>query len=145
MPDWVDRGVEEYRKRLGGDIRMEVDAIALPRRRGDDLARLMEEEAERLRKRLERHDGAHVVALDVTGRALDTEKLAARLDGLRQQAQDLVLLVGGPDGLAPSLLAQAHERWSLSPLTLPHPLVRVLVAEQVYRCWSLLQGHPYHR
>lgn len=145
MPAWVDSGVAEYGKRLCGDIRLAVEEIPLPRRQGEPVAALMEREAELLRKRLAKHKGAHVVALDPGGREMTTEQLAQRLDGLRQQSQDLILLVGGPDGLAPSLAGDTHERWSLSRLTLPHPLVRVLISEQLYRCWSLLQGHPYHR
>lgn len=145
MPAWVNTGVEEYRKRLAGDIRLELEEIPLPRRQGEPVTDLMTREAEQIRKRLIKHDGAHVVALDVRGRELDTDQLASRLDGLRLQGQNLVLLVGGPDGLAPELLKEVHERWSLSRLTLPHPLVRIVVAEQLYRGWSLLQGHPYHR
>lgn len=145
MPDWVTEGVQEYQKRLGGDIRLAVEEIPLPRRRGEPVAELVQREADQFRKRLRKQDGAHLVALDAGGVEMVTEQLARRLDRLRQQNQDLMLLVGGPDGLAPELLAESHEQWSLSRLTLPHPLVRVLVAEQLYRCWSLLQGHPYHR
>jgi 23S rRNA (pseudouridine1915-N3)-methyltransferase len=145
MPAWVDAGVAQYLKRLGGDIRLTLEEVPLPRRGNEPVTSLMEREADLLRKRLGRHQGAHRVALDAGGREMSTEQLAQRLDGLRQQSQDLVLLIGGPDGLAPSLTADTHERWSLSRLTLPHPLVRVMVAEQLYRCWSLLQGHPYHR
>ena len=85
------------------------------------------------------------MALEVNGRALDTPALSRKLGELKDLGQDLVLLVGGPDGLCPQLSASAHERWSLSNLTLPHPLVRVLLAEQIYRAWSILQGHPYHK
>lgn len=145
MPDWVSTGVEDYRRRLAGDIRLEQEEIPLPRRQGEPVAKLVEREAALFRKRLGKYAGAHVVALDVAGREMGTEQLARRLDGLRQQARDLVLLVGGPDGLSPALVREAHEKWSLSRLTLPHPLVRVMLAEQLYRCWSLLQGHPYHR
>ena len=83
--------------------------------------------------------------MEVKGRVLETAKMAQRIGTLRDEGRDLVLLVGGPDGLDPELSARCHERWSLSALTLPHPLVRVLLAEQIYRCWSLLSGHPYHR
>lgn len=145
MPGWINEGFEEYRKRLAGDIRLELEEVPLPRRKNDETAALRDREAELLEKRMAKHDGAHRVALDAEGRVHTTEKLARRLDGLRRQGQDLVLIVGGPDGLAPSLTESVHERWSLSALTLPHPLVRVVVAEQIYRCWTLLQGHPYHR
>ena len=89
--------------------------------------------------------GALVVALEVGGRAWDTETLSARLGDWMQGGRDLALLVGGPEGLSAECLARAELRWSLSPLTLPHPLVRVVLAEQLYRAWSLLRGHPYHR
>src|SRR5579885_1493093 len=88
---------------------------------------------------------AHVVALDAAGAAWRSEELAARLQRWRLLGKDLAFLIGGPDGLAPAVLARADERWSLGPLTLPHPLVRILVAEQLYRAASLLAGHPYHR
>jgi 23S rRNA (pseudouridine1915-N3)-methyltransferase len=86
-----------------------------------------------------------VIALDVAGRGCSTEQLAGQLRDWLQDGRDLSLLIGGPDGLAAECLARADQRWSLSPLTLPHPLVRVLLAEQLYRAWTLVSGHPYHR
>ena len=86
-----------------------------------------------------------VLALDVRGSSWSTETLSDKLAGWMSDGRDLALLVGGPEGLAPACLAQAEGRWSLSPLTMPHPLVRVVVAEQLYRAWSLLRHHPYHR
>jgi len=86
-----------------------------------------------------------VVALDVLGKSLSTEAMAARVGDIRDNGRHLTLLVGGPDGLSPACLARADERWSLSALTLPHPLVRIVIAEQIYRVWSVLNGHPYHR
>jgi 23S rRNA (pseudouridine1915-N3)-methyltransferase len=88
---------------------------------------------------------SRVVALDVGGRAWTTEQLSEQLAGWLGEGRDLSLLVGGPDGLAQECLKRAHQRWSLSLLTLPHALVRVVVAEQIYRAWSILRGHPYHR
>ena len=87
----------------------------------------------------------HVIALDVRGKSLSTEQLAAKLALWQMEGDDVSLLVGGPDGLAPCCLQRAAERWSLSALTLPHPLVRVLFAEQIYRAWSINHNHPYHR
>ena len=86
-----------------------------------------------------------VVALEVKGKPWTTEQLAQEADGWRMEGRDVVLLVGGPDGLEPALSAMADKAWSLSPLTLPHPLVRIMSAEQLYRAWTLLVGHPYHR
>nr|WP_298248871.1 23S rRNA (pseudouridine(1915)-N(3))-methyltransferase RlmH [uncultured Halomonas sp.] len=144
MPAWVTAGVEEYRKRLPRDFALEIEEIA-PGQRGKnaDLARAMASEAERIRARLRGDE--HVVALEVGGKAWSTERLAEQAENWRLAGRDVVLLVGGPEGLAPELSAAADQRWSLSPLTLPHPLVRILLAEQLYRAWTLMVGHPYHR
>ena len=145
MPDWVETGTREYQKRLAADIRLELEEVAMPRRDGRPVERLIQSEAEALEKRLAKYPGACRVALEVAGRRLDTQGLSKRLGRLRDEGRDLVLLTGGPDGLCPALSHRCDERWSLSDLTLPHPLVRVLIAEQVYRGWSMLAGHPYHR
>ncbi|MDT8896255.1 23S rRNA (pseudouridine(1915)-N(3))-methyltransferase RlmH [Halomonas sp. I1] len=144
MPDWVTRGVEEYRKRLPRDFALEIEEIA-PGARGKnaDTRRAMVLEAERIRARFK--SGEHRVALEVGGKAWSTEQLAEQTEKWRLEGRDVALLVGGPEGLEPSLSAQADQRWSLSPLTLPHPLVRILLAEQLYRAWTLMVGHPYHR
>lgn len=144
MPAWVEQGVDQYQRRLSADIRLAFDTLPLPKRRGD-TGSLISAEANLIRQRLKRYPGIHTVALEVGGRTVDTRQLAAKLQQLRDQSQDMALLIGGPDGLDPALSASCHEQWSLSALTLPHPLVRVLVAEQIYRGWSLLAGHPYHR
>ena len=86
-----------------------------------------------------------IIALDVQGQSWSTEKLSQQLEHWLAGGRHLSLLVGGPDGLADQCMQRAEQRWSLSPLTLPHPLVRILVAEQLYRAWSILSGHPYHR
>lgn len=146
MPAWVEQGFTEYRKRLPGEMRLELEEIPLPKRgRNTDADALVEQEAQLFRKRLGKLAQARKVALDASGRELDTAGLARELDGLRPSGQSLVVLVGGPEGLAHDLIADMDRVWSLSRLTLPHPLVRVVLAEQLYRCWSLLQGHPYHR
>lgn len=144
MPGWVNEGVEEYRKRLPRDFTLEIEEIA-PGQRGKnaDTARAVASEAKRIRERLRGDE--FVVALEVGGRAWSTERLAQEAESWRLEGREVVLLVGGPDGLAPELSAAADRRWSLSTLTLPHPLVRVILAEQLYRAWTLLVGHPYHR
>ncbi|WP_111414212.1 23S rRNA (pseudouridine(1915)-N(3))-methyltransferase RlmH [Billgrantia lactosivorans] len=144
MPGWVSEGVEEYRKRLPRDFALEIEEIA-PGQRGKnaDTARAVALEAKRIRERL-RGDEL-TVALEVGGKPWSTERLAREAEAWRLEGRDVVLLVGGPDGLAPELSAAADRRWSLSPLTLPHPLVRVILAEQLYRAWTLMVGHPYHR
>ncbi|MCE8025933.1 23S rRNA (pseudouridine(1915)-N(3))-methyltransferase RlmH [Billgrantia aerodenitrificans] len=144
MPGWVNEGVEEYRKRLPRDFALEIEEI-VPGQRGKnaDTARAVASEAKRIRERLRGDE--FVVALEVGGRAWSTERLAQEAESWRLEGREVVLLVGGPDGLAPELSAAADRRWSLSALTLPHPLVRVILAEQLYRAWTLLVGHPYHR
>lgn len=149
MPTWVTEGFAEYQKRMPPDMRLELEEIPLPKRGKGDTTNQTRSEAAAIRKRLgtldKKSPGAKIVALEVNGRALDTTALSRKLGELKDLGQDLVLLVGGPDGLCPQLSASAHEHWSLSNLTLPHPLVRVLLAEQLYRGWTLLTGHPYHR
>jgi len=144
MPAWVESAVEEYRKRLPADFSLHIREIpSALQGKNPDIRASMEKEAQAMQRSIEKND--YVVALDVRGKSLSTEKLATRLQYLRDEARDLALLVGGADGLDESCVLQADERWSLSALTFPHPLVRVIVAEQLYRAWSLLQGHPYHR
>lgn len=144
MPDWVTDGYQEYAKRLQDDVRLELVEIAAARRgRNHEPEVWRRQEAESLRAAI--HASDRVVALDVLGKPWSTEQLRDRMAQWLQGGQNIALLVGGPDGIEPDLLREASERWSLSPLTLPHPLVRIVVAEQVYRAWTLLKGHPYHR
>jgi 23S rRNA (pseudouridine1915-N3)-methyltransferase len=144
MPDWVTEGYQEYAKRLQDDVRLElVEIPAAKRTRNNEAEQWKRQEAEAIQAAI--HPSDRVVALDVLGKPWSTENLRDRTAQWLQGGQNVALLVGGPDGLAPELLALASERWSLSPLTLPHPLVRIVVAEQIYRAWTLLKGHPYHR
>jgi 23S rRNA (pseudouridine1915-N3)-methyltransferase len=144
MPDWVAAGCAEYTKRIAGPLHFSLQEIE-PSRRGASgaTARAIEEEGERLLAAT--RAGEFVVALDERGREWSTRELADWLAQRMQQGQDVALLVGGADGLSAATLQRADQRWSLSRLTLPHPLVRVLVAEQLYRAHSLLHNHPYHR
>lgn len=144
MPGWVTAGFEDYAGRLRPGLRLELTEIPLPRRgRNADFARLRAEEGRRMLAQVDRR--AYVVALDAGGKALSTERLAAWLAARLAGGRDVAFLIGGPEGLDPACLERADERLSLSPLTFPHGLVRVLVAEQLYRAQSLLEGHPYHR
>jgi 23S rRNA (pseudouridine1915-N3)-methyltransferase len=131
MPAWIDAGVEEYARRFGRGLKFELVEIPLAR------------EGERMRAAIGSAD--YVVALDVGGRAMTTAELAEWLAARMSGGKNLALLVGGPEGLNAGLRAEADFRWSLSPLTWPHGLVRVMVAEQLYRAHSLLLRHPYHR
>ena len=144
MPGWVAQGFAEYARRLPPHLPLRLAEVPLARRgRRDESERCRHEEGERLLAAVPAR--ARMVALDAGGRQWSTEELAARLDGWLQDGTDLALLVGGPDGLAPECRQRAEHCWSLSRLTLPHMLVRVVVAEQLYRAWTVLQNHPYHR
>ncbi|MGB5733542.1 MAG: 23S rRNA (pseudouridine(1915)-N(3))-methyltransferase RlmH, partial [Thiohalocapsa sp.] len=138
MPGWVQQGFAEYAKRLPPECTLELAEIE-PGRRGSgrasdaDLERIRRDEGDRLLKAVP--DGSLTVALDVRGRPWSTEQLADELSGWLGGGCDVALLVGGPDGLSDACVARAQQRWSLSPLTFPHPLVRVIVAEQLYRAW----------
>ena len=144
QPEWVDDGADEYAKRLRGRCTLEIETVPLARRTASTPAeRAIHDEGERMLARVPQ--GAHVVALLETGKPWSTKELAAKLEGWMQRGAPVALLVGGPDGLSPDCVARANERWSLSSLTLPHGLVRVVVAEALYRAWSLLENHPYHR
>jgi 23S rRNA (pseudouridine1915-N3)-methyltransferase len=144
MPSWVVEGYEEYARRLNGDCYLHLVEVP-PGHRGKnaDIRRILKDEGERMLKAIPK--GCQILALDVEGRAWSTEQLSAKLKGWLGDGRDIALLVGGPDGLSEACLSLAVGRWSLSPLTMPHPLVRIVVAEQVYRAWSLLHHHPYHR
>ena len=144
MPRWVQEGYQEYAKRLPSECQLNL--IEIPagyRGKGADLGRAVREEGERMLAAIPKN--CRVLALDVRGRAWSTEQLSDTLGGWLARGRDLALLVGGPDGLSEDCIERADGRWSLSPLTLPHPLVRVVLAEQIYRAWSLMRGHPYHR
>ncbi|MCL6618587.1 23S rRNA (pseudouridine(1915)-N(3))-methyltransferase RlmH [Thermomonas hydrothermalis] len=143
-PDWVTAGFADYRKRLSHWLPLELVEIAPGLRgKGRDTARAIDEEGARVLAALPRQ--AHVVALEGRGRMYSSEQLAQRLEHWRGQGRDLVFLIGGPEGHAPEVLARADEQWSLGPLTLPHMLVRLVLAEQLYRACALLAHHPYHR
>lgn len=144
MPGWVTEGFQEFAKRLPPECRLNLVEIALGKRsKGSDPVRAIREEGERM---LDAIPGdSRIIALDVRGAQWSTEQLSVELSVWLQGGRNIALLIGGPDGLAESCIKSAHASWSLSRLTLPHALARILVAEQVYRAWSLLKNHPYHR
>lgn len=143
-PGWVRDACEDYITRLGSRLPVSITEIAAgPRTGSAPSAKAIAREGERLLAALGRGD--YVIALDERGTELSTRELAAWLKTRMLEGEDLAFVIGGPDGLAPEVLARSQLRWSLSRLTLPHALVRVLLAEQLYRAHSLLAGHPYHR
>lgn len=144
MPSWVRQGYEEYAKRLPRECEMILKEIA-PGKRGksSDIVRVVREEGERMLAAIGKD--THVVTLDVSGQPRSTPELAQALERWQTSGQNVALLVGGPEGLATEVKKLARESWSLSKLTFPHPMVRVIIAEQLYRAWSILNNHPYHR
>jgi 23S rRNA (pseudouridine1915-N3)-methyltransferase len=144
LPDWVNSGFREYQKRLRSPLTLELHEIPVATRRaGENPQRAIQREGADMLAALGKDD--YVVALEITAKTMTTEQVSAWLAERMRDGRSLALLIGGPDGLSPACLERADQRWSLSPLTLPHALVRVVVAEQLYRATSLLAGHPYHR
>jgi 23S rRNA (pseudouridine1915-N3)-methyltransferase len=143
-PHWVAEGFEEYRKRLSHWLPLDLVEVAPGMRgKGRDAARAMQDEGGRVLAALPKQ--ACTVTLDGRGTPWSSEQLAQRLEHWRGQGRDLAFLIGGPEGHSPEVLARADESWSLGPLTLPHMLVRLVAAEQLYRAAALLANHPYHR
>lgn len=144
MPRWVEEGYQEYAKRMPADLPVELVDIPLATRgKNADVARLMRREGEQMLAATQ--PGERIVTLEVNGRNWSTEELAGQLEAWRLDARNVNLMVGGPEGLAEQVSARSDQRWSLSALTLPHPLVRILLAEQLYRAWTILNRHPYHK
>lgn len=144
MPDWIDAGYREYARRLPHECRLELTEIAVgKRRKGQSPEAAISDEGKRMSAAIP--GGTAVVALEQGGRAWNTDTLARRLSDWLADGRDRALLIGGPDGLAGAARERAEAAWSLSPLTLPHGLARIMTAEALYRAWSLLNGHPYHR
>jgi 23S rRNA (pseudouridine1915-N3)-methyltransferase len=144
MPAWVDAAFEDYARRLRGPLGVQLKELPAARRSAaTPAAQAMSEEARRILATLTPRE--FLVALDERGREYSTPELARWLEERRRSGQDLACVIGGADGLAPEVLARAQQRWSLSRLTLPHGLVRVVLIEQLYRASTLLAGHPYHR
>lgn len=144
LPEWINSGFREYQKRLRTPLVLELQEIPVATRRaGENPARAIQREGADMLAALGRDD--YVVALEISAKAMSTEQLSAWLAERMRDGRSLALLIGGPDGLSSQCRERADQSWSLSSLTLPHGLVRVVVAEQLYRAMSLLAGHPYHR
>jgi len=144
MPAWVEQGYNEYAKRLPRENALylvEVQAFKRTKNTVTDVA--MQSEGEKILSAIPKNN--KLVVLDERGKAWDTLQLAEQMNLWASSGQDVSLVVGGADGLSDAVKSKADKMWSLSPLTLPHPLVRVIVAEQIYRAWSVMTNHPYHR
>ena len=144
MPDWVDKACEHYAKRMPPHCRFRLKEIQAGKRtKGSDIARILREEGERLLAAVPRD--CYVIALERTGRTIDTDTLAKEMNSWLAGGRDIALLIGGPEGLAAECLQRADSQWSLSALTMAHPVARIVLAEQLYRAWSILENQPYHR
>lgn len=144
LDGWVYQGVNEYLKRMPPECQVTVVEIPAGKRgKNADIARIVDDEGKKILAAIPAQ--AHVIAMEVQGATWSTERLSAEMEKWLFSGQNIALLVGGPEGLSNACRNCAQEKWSLSSLTLPHPLVRLLLAEQLYRAWSLLKGHPYHR
>ncbi|MCC5852454.1 MAG: 23S rRNA (pseudouridine(1915)-N(3))-methyltransferase RlmH [Alkalimonas sp.] len=144
MPAWVQTAYQEYARRFPRDLPLELIEIPAQKRgKNADIKRILQQEGEKMLAAVPK--GARIVTLEVTGKAWDSPTLASQLSQWQLDGRDVCLLVGGPEGLAPECIAASEAKWSLSALTLPHPLVRVVLAESLYRAWSICTNHPYHR
>jgi len=144
MPAWINTGFNEYAKRMPQELSLNlIEVSAVKRTKNINIKQLLEREGQRILKAIPANN--YVIALDVGGKFFSTEQLAVQLQKWREDARDISLLVGGPEGLSGECLRRAEFKWSLSPLTFPHTLVRVIIAEQFYRAYSILSRHPYHR
>ena len=144
MPAWVEAGYQDYAERLKGGVSLQLKEIPLQKRSDkNQIAAARQKEDEQILQTLAQAD--YIVTLDIPGKVHNSEALAERLQLWQQQARHLALVIGGPEGLSEAVKANANESWSLGKLTLPHPLVRIIVAEALYRAWSINQNHPYHR
>lgn len=144
MPDWVNQGTNEYIKRFNDGIQLKLIEIPLVKRnKSPDLARIMEKEASLIKEVIP--NGSRIIALDLGGQSYSSEELAFKITQLQQINSHFCFLIGGPEGFTHETLALCNERWSLSKLTLPHPLVRIILLETLYRAWSIINNHPYHK
>lgn len=144
IPKWVNEGYQDYAKRLPKECALVLHELPLPRRyKSSVVNQLKQQEATLIVNAIPAH--THIIALDEQGEPWSTQQLSADLAAWCESRENITLIIGGPDGLDPSILQKAHRTHSLSALTLPHPLVRILIVEQLYRAWSILKNHPYHR
>ncbi len=144
MPGWVEDGFGEYQKRLPREWNLRCTEIAVAKRgKTSSIEQLKKLEGEQILAQVSK--STHLVALDVLGKPMSTPQLSERMAQWQMNGKDVCILIGGPDGLSSKCLDRADESISLSKLTLPHPLVRIVLAEQLYRAWTILQNHPYHK
>ncbi|MCH9643756.1 MAG: 23S rRNA (pseudouridine(1915)-N(3))-methyltransferase RlmH [Gammaproteobacteria bacterium] len=144
MPQWVEQAFQQYQKRLPSDYQLTLCEInAAKRTKSANVDQLITMEQTAIEKAIP--ENSLTIALDRLGRKINTHEIAHSLLNWHDQGQNICIIIGGPEGLNKSWLNRAHDNWSLSELTLPHPMVRIIIGEQIYRAWSILSNHPYHR
>lgn len=144
MPGWVQEGFGEYQKRLSRDYQLQlVEIPAIKRLKNANADIILAQEAQKIREKL--LPGEHIIALDRLGKPISTLQMADTLMKHHDLSQNIALIIGGAEGICPDLIRTAHQTWSLSALTFPHPLVRIIISEQIYRAYSIISNHPYHR
>lgn len=144
MPSWVVSGFKEYERRFPSDMPFALTEIpAQKRAKNADIPRILKKEGEQILQAIP--SDHHIVALEVLGKPWSTPELATQMQKWQLDGRNVSFMIGGPEGLSPECQQAASQKWSLSPLTMPHPLVRIVVAESLYRAWSLNNNHPYHR
>ncbi len=144
MPSWLEIGIADYQKRLPRPYQLSFHELPLQKRsKTSDLSNIQKKESATMLSHLKPH--SHIIALEVEGKSFDSPKMAKRLAQLEQHCSHIQFMIGGPEGLSTDCQNAANEHWSLSLLTLSHPLVRLFLAESLYRCWAINQNHPYHK
>jgi len=144
MPEWINAGYAEFSKRMPPELQINLIEITPSiRNKTTPIEKNIKEEGERIQSAVS--NNSRLIVLDEKGKNFSSIELSKKMENWLPMGQDIVLVIGGADGIDPAIKKQADEKWSLSSFTLPHALVRVVVAEQLYRAWSILQGHPYHR
>ena len=144
MPEWINNGYTEFSKRMPPELQINlIEITPSTRNKSTPIEKNIKEEGERIQSAIPTN--TKLIVLDEKGKDFSSIELSKKIEDWLPMGQDIALVVGGADGIDPDIKQQADEKWSLSSFTLPHALVRVVVAEQLYRAWSILQGHPYHR
>lgn len=144
MPEWVNTSTQIYQKRLPKNFTLDFKSLPIIKRsKSNSITKIIEQESQAILKAIPKN--SYIIALDATGKKLSTEGMFKKFDKIKLEYSHISLIIGGPDGLSKEIKQKSNEIWSLSDLTFAHPIVRVILAEQIYRCWSYSQGHPYHR
>ncbi len=144
MPAWVNTGYDEFSKRITSNCQLRLVELPMEKRgKNAPISQIKKKEADRILSNVPK--GSRVIALDVKAKPIDSQAVAHQFSQWLQGGQDICFIIGGPDGWDSSCLSRADTIWSLSHLTFPHQLVRIMLAEQLYRAWSIYQNHPYHR